>query len=370
MQFFGGKGQIFPVLGAQGTGAECLTVDAGLGRKDAVRELFLGHFQAENGHRHLLLHGHAGSDVQRETGLAHTGAGSEDDEVAAAKAGEHRIQQAEACGDALVFVRIRAADLLQVGQGLHHAGGKRCQCAGIAAGADLINALLRVFKQQVGIRLISGILQDVLCNTHQLAHQILFLHDLGIGLHVGNAGHRLGKAGQVHLCFVGTGEHTVRDNSVQQRHKVDGLVGGEQAQHFGVDLRILPGVEHLRPDDLHQVGERFRFEQHRTQHALLCLHVVGQVDAHAFQIQFIGIMSFVRHGSLSFCIISLKSQKAPPAVRGRRWQKNQACSTSTMILKEATTPTCRRTLPLNTPASLMSLVSSSIFFLSMGAPAS
>ena len=37
---------------------------------------------------------------------------------------------------------------------------------------------------------------------------------------------------------------------------------------------------------------------------------------------------------------------------------------------EATTPTYRRTLPLNTPASLMSLVSSSIFFLSMGAPAS
>ena len=31
-----------------------------------------------------------------------------------------------------------------------------------------------------------------------------------------------------------------------------GLVGGEQAQHFGVDLRILPGVEHLRPDDLHK----------------------------------------------------------------------------------------------------------------------
>ena len=40
-----------------------------------------------------------------------------------------------------------------------------------------------------------------------------------------------------------------------------------------------------------------------------------------------------------------------------------------MILKEATTPTCRRTLALNTPASLMSLVSSSIFFLSAGCAA-
>ena len=36
--------------------------------------------------------------VQCKAGLAHTGAGRKDDEVAAAKAGEHRIQQAEAVG--------------------------------------------------------------------------------------------------------------------------------------------------------------------------------------------------------------------------------------------------------------------------------
>ena len=258
-----------------------------------------------------MLHGHAGGDVQRKAGLAHTGAGRKDDEVAAAKTGEHRIQQAEPGGDALVFIRIRAADLLQVGQGLHHAGGKRRQRAGIAAGADLINTLLRVFQQQISVRLISGILQDVLCHPHQLAHQILFLHDLGVGLHIGDAGHRLGKAGQVDLCFVGTGEHAVRDHRVQQGNKVDGLVGGEQPQHFGVNLRVLPGIEHLRPDDLYQIGEGLGFEQHRAQHALLCLHVIGQVDAHTFQIQFIGITSFIRHGHLSFCVFAEKPKSAP-----------------------------------------------------------
>ena len=67
----------------------------------------------------------------------------------------------------------------------------------------------------------------ILGHVHQLAHQILFLHDLGVGLHVGDAGHRLGQTGQVHLGFVGTGEHSVRDDRIQQGHKVDGLVVGE-----------------------------------------------------------------------------------------------------------------------------------------------
>ena len=249
----------------------------------------------ENGHRHLLLHGHAGSDVQRETGLAHTGAGSEDDEVAAAKAGEDGVQQPEAGGDALILVGVGAADLLQICQRLHHAGRKGRQGAGIAAGADLIDALLGVFQQQVGVGLVARVLQNILCDTHQLAHQILFLHDLRIRLDVGDAGDRLGEAGQVDFRLVGAGEHAVRDDGVQQGDEVDGLVAGKEAEHLGVDLSVLPGVEHLGPDDLDEVGQGLGFQQHRAQHALLCLHIVGQVDAHALEVEFV-IMSFVRHG--------------------------------------------------------------------------
>ena len=108
MQLFGGQRQIFPVLGAQCAGTEGLTVDTGLRREDTVRQLLLGHFQTEDSHRHLLLHGHAGGDVQRKAGLAHTGTGCQNDQIAAAKAGKHGIQQTEAGGDALVLVRIRA----------------------------------------------------------------------------------------------------------------------------------------------------------------------------------------------------------------------------------------------------------------------
>ena len=183
-----------------------------------------------------MLHGNAGGDVQRKTGLAHTGAGSEDDEVAAAKAGEDGVQQPEAGGDALVLVGVGAADLLQICQRLHHAGRKGRQGAGIAAGADLIDALLGVFQQQVGVGLVARVLQNVLCDPHQLAHQILFLHDLRIRLDVGDAGDRLGEAGQVDFRLVGAGEHAVRDDGVQQGDEVDGLVAGKEAEHLGVDL--------------------------------------------------------------------------------------------------------------------------------------
>ena len=299
MQLFGGQRQILPVLGAQRTGTEGLTVDTSLRREDTVGQLLLGHFQTEDGHRHLLLHGHAGGDVQRKTGLAHTGAGGENDEVAAAKAGEDGVQQPEAGGDALVLVGIRAADLLQIGQRFHHAGRKGRQGAGIAAGADLIDALLGVFQQKVGVRLVPGVLQNVLGYPHQLAHQIFFLHDLGISLYVGDTGHRFRQTGQVDLGLVCAGEHTIGHHCIQQSDKIDGLVVGEQAQHLGPDLGVLPGVEHFRLEDLHKIGQGVGLEQHRAQHALLCLHIVGQIDAHALQIQFIGITSFVRHSSLS-----------------------------------------------------------------------
>ena len=202
----------------------------------------------------------------------------------AAEAGEHGVQQAEACRDALVLIGIRAADLLQVGQCLHHTGGKRGQCAGIPPGADLVDALLGVFQQQVSVRLIARVLQNVLGNAHQLAHQILLLHDLGVSLHIGDAGHRLGQTGQVDLCLVRTGEHAIGDDGIQQGDKVDGLIRCKQAQHLRIDLGVLPGVEHFRPDDLHQIGQGLRLEQHSAQHALLGLHIVGQIDAHTLQI--------------------------------------------------------------------------------------
>ena len=41
------------------------------------------------------------------------------------------------------------------------------------------------------------------------ADQIFFLHDLGVGFHVGDAGHRLGQTGQVDFRLVRAGKHAV-----------------------------------------------------------------------------------------------------------------------------------------------------------------
>ena len=57
---------------------------------------------------------------------------------------------------------------------------------------------------------------------------------------------------------------------------------------------------------IHQIGQDVGLEQHRAQNALLRLHVVGQVDAHTFEIQFV-VMSFVRHD----IVFLLKPKKRP-----------------------------------------------------------
>src|SRR5699024_4296942 len=123
-----------------------------------------------------------------------------------------------------------------------------------------------------------------------------------------------GQAGEVDLGLVGAGKDVVRHHGVQQGDKVDGLVAGKQADHLGVDAAVLGGIEHLGPDDLHQVGQDLRIEQHRAQHALFGLHAVGRLDAHALQVQFTaaGAAAVFRHTSLPFN----SSRKSAPFFAG------------------------------------------------------
>ena len=117
-------GQVVPIRGGQRAGPEGVAVYPRLGGEDAVGELLLAHFQAENRHRHPLLFRHIGGDVQRKAGFAHAGAGGQDHQVRAAKAGQDGVQVGEPGGDAAVLVLVGAADLLQAHQRFHNGGGK------------------------------------------------------------------------------------------------------------------------------------------------------------------------------------------------------------------------------------------------------
>ena len=99
-----------------------------------------------------MLLGHIGGNVQRKAGFTHTGAGCQNDQVAAAKAGEHGIQIAKAGGNARIFGSIRAGKPLQVAQRFNNGIAQLLGGAGPLPCADGIDLLLGVFQQLIDIR--------------------------------------------------------------------------------------------------------------------------------------------------------------------------------------------------------------------------
>ena len=67
----------------------------------------------------------------------------------------------------------------------------------------------------------------------------------------------------------------------------------------------MPNERHYNELNLESVGINLPYNMQAEQSVLgavlLRLHVERLVDAHALQIQFVVIMSFVRHGRSSFC---------------------------------------------------------------------
>ena len=60
-------------------------------------------------------------------------------------------------------------------------------CGAIKLGGYFSKDLFRLAFQYdlaFGILLIAGFFQNIFCHTHQLAHQILFLYNLGVSLYV------------------------------------------------------------------------------------------------------------------------------------------------------------------------------------------
>ncbi len=74
--------------------------DVGFGGEEALAELQVGHFEAEEEDGAALVGGGVAGDVEGEGGFADGGAGAEDDEVAGLEAGELGVEVDEAGGEA------------------------------------------------------------------------------------------------------------------------------------------------------------------------------------------------------------------------------------------------------------------------------
>ena len=100
-------------------------VDPGIHGDETVAQRFFGHFQRENDHALVFLHGHVLGDVQCESGLTHGRTRRDDDEVGLVQAVHPLVQILEVGGDAgqraasfagfLDGLEVRAQHVLHVG---------------------------------------------------------------------------------------------------------------------------------------------------------------------------------------------------------------------------------------------------------------
>ena len=110
-----GGGEVVPVGFGESAGADAFEGDVGFGGEEALAELEVGHFEAEEEDGAALVGGGVAGDVEGEGGFADGGAGAEDDEVAGLEAGELGVEVDEAGGEAGAGVA-GAAEVFDVGE--------------------------------------------------------------------------------------------------------------------------------------------------------------------------------------------------------------------------------------------------------------
>ena len=215
-------------------------------------------------------------DVQGEGGLAHAGAGGQQDQVGFVQTGDGRVHVGQAGGqagdrlfaggqlvEALVHVEDDAGDVLQA--------------LGGAALPDGVDALLGGLQHLAGG---AGALLDhggqVSRGLGDAPQQGLVLDDGGILLYVGRRRRDLHQlenivAGGVFVIY------PVQAHVLQHRHRVDGLGEIEHGIDGLIDLPVLPQIEVLAFQGFDDLRHAAGVNEHGAQHALLGLHAVGHL---------------------------------------------------------------------------------------------
>ena len=274
-QGLGGLCQVHPVVVGEGAGEQLLQFHQRLGGKEPLGQLLLAHLQGEDGHRLARLFGHVAGDVQGKGGLAHAGAGGDEDKVRLVQPGDHGVQQLIPGGEPQVILPVLPADALEVVVGLHQHLGQGEDGAHLPPLADVVDALLGKLQQFHGVGLgVEGVVHHLPAGGDEAAQVVLFLDDGGVGPHVGGGGHHLGQLGQVDLGVLRGFEDLLPPGVLQHRHHVDGPAHGEHLDHHGEQLLVLGPVEILRLQQFHHRRDAARVQQQRPQDALLRLQAV------------------------------------------------------------------------------------------------
>ena len=241
--------QLLPLVVGQLTTLDLLARYLADVRYQTVHQLHVAHFEREQGHGIVIVHGNVLGHGQHEGRLTHSRTGSDDDEVGVLPARGHLVQLREAALQSAQTVGTRGRLLYQlVGLGDD----------GVDLRVVLLHVLLRDFEElSFGLlhqvvhveRLVERFRLDVAGEGDELTRQRLLRDDAGVILDMGRRSHLAAELCQVegaaHLFqFAPLGELFLHGEDVH-RLLVDGQVGDG-----GVDELMAVFVERLRPQNL------------------------------------------------------------------------------------------------------------------------
>ena len=274
-------GNADPVALPQVPGDQPGVVDKPLPSQQPGHQLLPGHFQGEHGHGFPAGLGGVHRHVQAHTGLAHTGAAGQQQQVRLIQAVDLPVHVGKAGGQPRHSLSAGGGKLSQPLQdGLqHHADGHHV--LGAAAPADGIDLLLRRL-QNLG-RLPGALLDhggDVRRGGGHRPQQGLFPDDPDIFHDVGAGGGHLHQLDQIAPGVVGGQARPLHLS--RHGNAVDGLGVDEHGIDGLENLPIPAQIEVLRLELIHHVLHAVGVDEHRAQHRLLRLRRVGHLANQQF----------------------------------------------------------------------------------------
>ncbi len=229
--------QLFVVFAAQEAFLQPLLVDPGLRGQHAAQQRLLAHLQAEDGHNGAVVDGRILGDVDGQGGLAHRGAGGDDDQLALLQAAGHAVEFGEVGGQAGNLAAL-LVQIVDIPEGVLDDLVERLKAVGEALLADLHQLRFggaEDFKR--GFALVGGAGDGHGADAHQLAQQALVLDDADVLLDDRAARQTLSERGQISYAADGL-DLLVAGQLVGQGDDVDGALHVHQLRHAQEDAAM------------------------------------------------------------------------------------------------------------------------------------
>ena len=245
--------------------------------QQALGDLGLGHLEREQRDRLLQRHRDVLGDVEREARLAHRGPRGQDHEVRLLQARGLAIELAEAGRKARDAAAVAVLEQQREPvEGLVERLLDEREVLGRAVLRDLVDLLLGHVEQLARVaRAVVAELGDLGADADQPAQHGHLAHDVGVAPGVRDDGDGLGQR-EHGRAAADLRERAALVEAVADRDLVDGLRLLVEVEHRREDLAVPAAIEVVGLEHLGGLGDRRLREQHRAEHRLLGVEVLGR----------------------------------------------------------------------------------------------